>query len=420
MALAHSGTGKGGGRSAGFQYLAAALVLFLTLLGSHLATPLYPIWQERFGLSTSQVTLIFSCYPVGVTAGLLFGGRLGDQLGRRPLVLAGILLTAVSSVIYLVASGMGHLVAARLVNGIAIGLFSGPALAAIVELHPAGNKAEGSRTGAIATISSPAAGLLMATLVVQFADNERVTTFPFLFQLAGLATALALLASYRETIQPEHRKPVGQASFAPQGLWVPPEIRASFTFASVAGALSWATTGLWLALGPAMALEVLGTTNRLFGGLTVVAFLSMAGLVQLFTRNMHFRRAITLGLVLIPPSVALVCVTLAWQSTAGLVASAVLAGAAQGLSWMGCSELVNRISPPESRAAVLSGLYISAYLGAAMPIVFTGFAVDWFGLLPAIIVLSVAFSLLAVILQMSNVRHARIDTAVEPAPPPAL
>lgn len=409
-----------GGRSAGFQYAAAAVVLFLTLLGSHLATPLYPLWQERFGLSTAQITMIFACYPVGVTAGLLFGGRLGDQFGRRPLVLVGIVLTACSSMVYLAASGMGHLVAARLMNGVAIGLMSGPAVAAIVELHPTGDRSEASRIGAIATLASPAVGLLMATLVVQFAVPESVTRLPFMIQLGGLAAALGLLAMYRETILPENRRRLSEASFRPQGLSVPADIRAGFTFASITGALSWANTGLWLALGPAMVSDVLGSENRLLGGLTVVGFLATAGIVQLFTRGMHYRRAISLGLVLIPPSLALICATLIWQSAVGLVAGAVIAGAAQGLSWMGCSELVNRITPAAIRASVLSGLYIAGYFGAAIPVVATGFAADWLGLLPAILLLAASFSLLAIVLQMRNLRFGREERAAVPPPPPAI
>lgn len=420
MVMSNSRAGEGGGRSAGFQYAAAALVLFLTLLGSHLATPLYPLWQQRFGLTTSQVTMVFACYPIGVTAGLLFGGRLGDQLGRKPLILVGILLTACSSMVYLAASGMGHLVAARLMNGIAIGLLSGPAVAAIVELHPTGDRSEASRIGAIATLASPAAGLLMATLVVHFAAPGNVTTLPFQLQLVGLAAALALFGGYRETILPENRRPLARTSFAPQGLRVPAEIRAGFTFASIAGALSWANTGLWLALGPAMVFDVLGSTNRLLGGLTVVGFLTTAGLVQLFTRGMHYRRAISLGLVLIPPSLVLICATLVWKSGLGLLAGAVIAGAAQGLSWMGCSELVNRITPAAIRASVLSALYIAGYFGAALPVVATGFAADWLGLLPAIFILAAFFSVLAIVLQFRNLRFGREERAAEPPPPPAI
>lgn len=420
MVTMNSSAGGGDRRSAGTQYAAAALVLFLTLLGSHLATPLYPIWQQRFGLSTSVITVIFACYPVGVTMGLLFGGRLGDQLGRKPLILTGILLTACSSLIYLAASGMAHLVTARLVNGIAIGLLSGPAVAAIVELHPTGDRSEASRIGAIATLASPAAGLLMATLVVQFAAPDYATTLPFQLQLVALAVTLVFFLGYRETILPANRRSLARTSFRPQGLWVPSEIRPGFVFASTAGALSWANTGLWLALGPAMVSDVLGSTNRLLGGLTVIGFLATAGVVQLFTRGMPYRRAISLGLILIPPSLLLICATLIWKSGAGLVAGAILAGAAQGLSWMGCSELVNRITPTDIRASVLSALYVAGYFGAAVPVVATGFAADWLGLLPAILILAAAFSVLAIVLQFRNVRFTRAEAAAPPPTPPAI
>lgn len=395
-----------------FQYAAAALVLFLTLLGSHLATPLYSIWQAEFGLSTTAVTLIFACYPIGVTIGLLFGGRLGDQLGRKPLIFVGVLLTMVSSVVYLLAVGMEYLVAARLINGVAIGLMSGPAVAVIVELQPSGNRAEASRIGAMATLASPAAGLLAVTLIVHFTTvPDLVVTRPFLFQLCGLAVALVLAFSFRETILPHSRRSLRMTSFAPQGVWVPPKIRSAFIFASVTGALSWANTGLWLALGPALAFDVMGTANKLLGGLTVVAFLTTAGVVQLFTKGLGYRRAIMIGLLLIPPSLMLICATMVWKSTLGLIVGAIMAGAGQGLCWMGCSELVNRITPAEIRASVLSGLYISGYMGAAIPIVFTGIATDYLGLFRALIILSVGFSLLAFYLAMRN----RPFTQAEPS-----
>ncbi|MCV0394919.1 MAG: MFS transporter [Rhizobiaceae bacterium] len=417
MAVSNSDAAVAAGHSPGIQYTAAAAVLFLTLLGSHLATPLYPHWQDVFGLTTAHITMVFACYPIGVTIGLLFGGRLGDQVGRRPMVLVGILLTACSSLVYLMASGMGHLVAARLLNGLAIGLLSGPAVAAIVELHPTGDKAAASRIGAIATLAAPAAGLLMATLVVHFAAIGMIATLPFLIQLCGLALALGLLLVYRETLLPHNRRTFGVASFAPQGLWVPEEIRAPFTFAAVTGALAWANTGLWLALGPAMVSDVIGSNDGLLSGLAVVGFLTMAGLVQLFTRGMGYRRAISLGLGLIPPSLVLICATLLWRSGLGLFCGAVLAGMAQGLSWMGCSELTNRIAPTGLRASVLSTLYIAGYFGAAIPVVATGFIADWLGLFPAIVLMAAVFVILAVVLLLQNMRFGRAEWFAPPPPP---
>ncbi|MFD2858107.1 MFS transporter [Seohaeicola zhoushanensis] len=154
------------------QYVFSAIVLFLALFGSHLATPLYPFWQDRFDLTNSDIVMIFVCYPIGVTFGLLHGGRLGDQLGRKPMVRSGLFLILLASLGYLVANSMTPLLVARLLNGYGIGMLSGPAVASIIELHPRLDRGAASRVGAVATLSAPAAGMLTATLVVYFAATE--------------------------------------------------------------------------------------------------------------------------------------------------------------------------------------------------------------------------------------------------------
>lgn len=398
------------------QYAMAPFVLLLTLFGSHLATPLYSTWQVRFDLSTTAITLIYACYPIGVSVGLLFGGRIGDQIGRKPMVYAGILLTACASVTYLLATGMGYLVAARLINGAAIGLMSGSALSVIVESHPSGDRAEASRIGAIFTLASPTSGLLVGTLIVHFTvDPALMTELPFMLQLGGLVVAFLLALSLRETLAPGIRRPLRDAEIAPQRIRVPPEIRSGFLLAAVTGSLGWANTGLWLALGPSLAAEALGADNKLFGGLTVVAFLAMAGVVQLFCRGMTHRRAIALGLGLLPPSLLLICATMAWHSAPFLVVGAVAAGTAQGLCWLGCSQLVNVITPSAMRATVLSALFIAGYLGNALPVVFTGVVADFLGLFQAIVILSSAFAVLAVVMFVRNLTYRPEATADAPA-----
>ena len=402
----------GNRRSPGFQFVASAFVLLLGLFGSHLATPLYPIWQAEFGLATGAITLIYACYPIGVTGGLLFGGRLGDQVGRKPLILSGLLLMIGSAAIYLAATGMPALVAARLLNGVAIGLLSGPAVALIVELHPQQNRSEGSRIGALATLASPAVGLLAATMIVYFAHSTAVAvTLPFILQIAGIIVGIMLMMTVRETILPENKVRWRDASFAPQGLHIPAGIRSGFLFAALIGVLAWANTGLWLSLGPSLVYEVLGSHNRLLGGLMVVAFLTTAGVVQLFTRGMEFPRAITLGLALVIPSIVIVNVMLVWHSAIGLAVGVALAGASQGLSWMGCSQLINHIAPSRYRASVVSALYICGYFGSSIPVIATGAAADAIGLFPALLLLSALFVGLAIYLIITNVRINRAGFA---------
>jgi MFS family permease len=95
------------------QYLAAAFVLFLVLFGGNLPTPLYPVWHRQFGLSTGTVTVVYALYPLGVVLGLLFGGRLADQLGRRPIVALAALASVLAEACFIVAGSVGLLFAGR-------------------------------------------------------------------------------------------------------------------------------------------------------------------------------------------------------------------------------------------------------------------------------------------------------------------
>jgi MFS family permease len=49
------------------------------------------------------LTLIFATYAFGVLAALLLAGRLSDQVGRRPVLLAALATLMLSSVLYIAA-----------------------------------------------------------------------------------------------------------------------------------------------------------------------------------------------------------------------------------------------------------------------------------------------------------------------------
>lgn len=56
-------------KNRGFWLIAAAF--FVTMLGTTLPTPLYPLYEKRFGFAPVVITVIFATYAVGVIAGLV-------------------------------------------------------------------------------------------------------------------------------------------------------------------------------------------------------------------------------------------------------------------------------------------------------------------------------------------------------------
>jgi len=209
------------------QYLAGACVLFLVLFGGNLPTPLYPLWQQQFGLSTGTITGVYAIYPVGVVLGLLFGGRLADQLGRRPILALAALASILAEACFIMAGGVGLLFAGRLINGCAIGLLSGPAVAAIAELNPQGDRKKGAWLGALTTETAIGFGPLLAAPLVRFPPLPAMkSSLPFVVHMVALAVALLLVGTcLRETAPPSNLRSWRDVSVVPQGITVPFEIR---------------------------------------------------------------------------------------------------------------------------------------------------------------------------------------------------
>ena len=391
------------------QYLAAALVLFFVLFGGNLPTPLYPAWQQQFGLSTGTITAVYAVYPAGVVLGLLFGGRLADQLGRRPIVALAALASVLAEACFIMAGSVGLLFAGRLINGCAIGLLSGPAVAAIAELNPQGDRKKGAWLGALTTVTAIAFGPLLAALLVRFPPVPVMkSSFPFLVHMVALATALILVATcLRETTPASNLRSWRDVSVVPQGITVPLEIRNRFWAAAAVAFLVWACAGLWLGLGPSLVMKAAGSSDPLVGGLAVVAVLGTAGGVQILGRMMDARNSMIIGLLLLPLGLLLIVATILLQSRASLVLGCVITGGAQGFGWMGSSESVGRLAPSDQRASVMSAFYVVAYAGVALPVLAVGVGADWVGLPTAVSALAVAVTVTALSLVACLLRPDR-------------
>jgi MFS family permease len=120
------------GRTAGLA--SAAFALAIVMLATTLPTPLYGLYRERFGFSELTITVIFATYAAGVIAALVLLGRLSDQVGRRPMLSAGLALAALSAVAFLVADRLDLLILGRILSGLSAGIFTGTATATLVDL----------------------------------------------------------------------------------------------------------------------------------------------------------------------------------------------------------------------------------------------------------------------------------------------
>jgi hypothetical protein len=261
-------------------------------------------------------------------------------------------------------------------------------------------------------VTAIAFGPLLAALLVRFPPVPAMrSSFPFVVHMVALAAALILVGTcLRETAPASNLRSWRDVSVVPQGITVPLEIRNRFWLAAAVAFLVWACTGLWLALGPSLVMNAVGSSDRLVGGLAVVAVLGTAGAVQILGRMMDARNSMIIGLLLLPLGLLLIIATILLQSRASLVFGCVITGGAQGFGWMGSSESIGRLAPPEQRASVMSAFYIVAYAGVALPVLAVGMGADWVGLPTAVSTLAVAVTVTALSLVTRLLGPHRVST----------
>jgi EmrB/QacA subfamily drug resistance transporter len=103
-------------------------VQFLDIADSAIVNVALPSIQHSLGFSQQNLQWVASGYILTYGGFLLLGGRLGDLLGRRRMLLTGLAVFAVSSLTAGLANRSGLLIAARLVQGAGAALMAPAAL----------------------------------------------------------------------------------------------------------------------------------------------------------------------------------------------------------------------------------------------------------------------------------------------------
>lgn len=129
-----------------------ALSVLLSSLGTSIANVALPSLAEAFNASFQAVQWIVLAYLLAITTLIVSAGRLGDIVGRRRLLLAGISLFTLASILCGVAPTLGLLIAARALQGLGAAVMMALAMAFVGETVP--KEKTGSAIGLLGTMSA--------------------------------------------------------------------------------------------------------------------------------------------------------------------------------------------------------------------------------------------------------------------------
>lgn len=129
-----------------------ALSTLLASLGASVAAVALPTLAQALGASFQQVQWVVLAYLLAITTLIVSVGRLGDLMGRRKLLLAGIALFTLASAVCGLAPSLWLLVAGRALQGLGAAIMMTLTLALVGET--VAQEKAGSAMGLLATLSA--------------------------------------------------------------------------------------------------------------------------------------------------------------------------------------------------------------------------------------------------------------------------
>ena len=220
------------------------LVLFVTafvdMVGLTMILPLLPYYATKLGGSATVVGLLISAFSVAQLAAAPAWGRFSDRYGRRPAILAGLVITAAAYGVFAFAGSVAALLLSRIVQGLGGGTIG------VVQAYVADASPPETRTKSLGWLSAvtslgAVAGPPLASLLVKLGGREAPGLAAGALSLLVAAFAWRFLRESRES-RPSGAygavaRTTGRAAVARVlGRWYEPAPRLIWIYAVAIGA----------------------------------------------------------------------------------------------------------------------------------------------------------------------------------------
>lgn len=350
-------------------FLAFTLMTFLA--ASSVPTPLYHLYQETWAFSPATLTLIFGVYALSLLAALLSVGSLSDYLGRKPVLMLALLLEIVSMLLFIAASDVAWLLAARLLQGFATGIATSSLGAALLD----NDRVQGPLLNSLSPLLGMACGALGSSVLAEYAPEP--LRLVYIVILALLVFQAILLTRLGETVS---RVPGALASLKPN-LHVPVQARAALLRVLPVNTATWSLGGFFLSLAPSVARAATGATSNLIGG-ALVASMTLTGAVAIFSlRQRPAEGVLRLGALLLASGLGIVLLATQFGQLGLFFLGTLVAGGGFGAGFLGSVRATMPLALAHERAGLMATFYVLSYLAFCVPAFIAGAMVQRFGLI---------------------------------------
>ncbi len=372
-------------------------IFVITTTGT-LPTGILQNYAEAFGFSPAVLSLVAASTAFGVTIAALAFGNLSDRVGRKAVLLPGVLASAGALVLYFGIQSAAVFVAGRSLAGFAVGLFAGAGTAAMTELVGSGQTRRAATHAATASVAGFAVGPVIGGAFAEYLPWPRHLVY--VVALAFILPVFAGVLCLRETVA--DREPF-RLRF--QRLVVPPRGRTTFGLAAALAVCSWMAASFFGALGAVMAIRLFEIDNRFYATFVVFFFLGASAAAQMGLRGLPIRRSAILGSTVLPAGFALIIGGLLTDRFSLFAAGALVGGIGQALTYLGGQSMVELVAPRESRGEIFTTYLVVVYVAGGGTAIGLGVAAREIGLEPAAIGYGAIVCALSIVTGLLSSRH---------------
>lgn len=352
----------------------AALAFHAVVLGTFLAastapTPLYRFYQQAYALSPVLVTVVFAVYAIALLTSLLVAGSVSDHLSRRPVIFGAVLLEGVAMLLFAVADGVGWLIAARFIQGVATGVAASSLGAALIDV----DRVRGQFVNAVMPLLGMGVGALGTSALVQYGPHPLHLVYVIL--AAVFAAQAGLIWATPET---GGRRAGALQALRPRVV-VPHQARRALLAIMPLNVATWMLLGFYLSVVPSLVVVATGSRTPLTSGMMVTG-LTVAGAAAVARRRSKAATTnLTVGTLAMVSGLIIVLAGMHGGSVPILIGGALVGGVGFGTSYLGALGTIVPLAKPDERAELLSAFYIQGYLAFSLPAVLAGYLVREIG-----------------------------------------
>ncbi len=351
-----------------------AVILFTAPFAVNLQAPLYPAYADLSNIGSAGISLAFAAYVVGLLPTLLLLSGLSDQIGRQLPIALALLLGGCATLWLAYFPGWISLISARFILGISMGLITPTGAAYMRDLLPDAPVQKAAFYVTTASALGFGSGAL-ATSLSLFLQGFSFIPISFIISIAAaylLTGFVFLLPKQQKSQGPDIKLKLSWPCF-----------RLSDRKFHLGLAIAWSTTGLTISL---LTMVLTERHLGLWSGLVIFLSCFTGFLCQPFARKRPLSQSLTFGLIASPLGFSFLISGLYTEFLPLLcMGAAITSTASYGLTYYAALTQISQCAP-DQQARSVAGLFISAYIGFAIPVILCGILAEVIGMTPAILI----------------------------------